>query len=164
MFSWKITVIALLLSTCLPCYAVGEGGTMVNFKGLVVEKNPCSINNDSQITVPFNKVNVNDADGKKIQKKLDIKVQCTGSTSKDRLKMQIIGETSNDNYILDTDRIDDVGIKFYQNGNPIQLRTWFNLPNPVESLSLTASPMILHGNDQTGGDFKATATLLLNVQ
>lgn len=163
MFSWNITTIALLCGVCLSCYSADQGGTAVLFSGRVVDKNPCAINNDNQIIVPFNNVSKDDADGKKIQKKLDITIKCTNEYINDDLKMQIIGSSSVSDYILDTS-MKDMGIMFYSNGVPVKLHTWFNLPSPAESLFLTASPALMNKNDVDGGEFTASATLLVNIQ
>lgn len=163
MFAWKMTAIAFLLGVCLPSYAVDKGPMAINFKGRVVDKNPCSINNDNQIVVPFGVVLKNDADGEKIKKNLNVSVKCTGLDASDKLKMQIVGSSNFSKYILDTDT-KDMGIVFYKNGAMIELNKWFNLPDPAESMILTASPKFLDQKNSTGGEFTATATLLINLQ
>nr|WP_314425078.1 fimbrial protein [uncultured Erwinia sp.] len=162
MFIWRIPAAVLLIGACLHCYAIDKGATMVQFSGQVVDQNPCKINNDEQVLVPFGNILQKNADGKQIQKKLNINVKCTG-VNNDALKMQIVGTTSFSDNVLETD-MDDLGIVFYQNGSPVKLHTWFDLPQPAESLLLTASPIIQNGKSMGGGEFKATATLLVNIQ
>ncbi|MBM7345420.1 fimbrial protein [Pantoea coffeiphila] len=163
MFAWKMTAIAFIFGLCLPCYAADTGGTAVNFRGRVVDKNPCTINNDNQIIVPFGNVLKENADGEKIKKNLNVSVKCTDLNTNDKLKMQITGSSNFSEYILDTS-MKDMGIVFYNNDDLIELNTWFNLPDPAESLILTASPVILDKNSTASGDFNATATLLVSIQ
>lgn len=164
MFIWKMSAVVLLISTCLPCYAVDSGGTLVNFRGRVVDQNPCTINNGEQIVVPFGNVSPKTADGETIKKKLNISVKCTGVNNDNGLKMQIIGASSLFDFVLDTS-MDEMGIVFYKNNTIVDLHTWFTLPVPAESLLLTASPVMKNeGNGLRGGEFKASATLLINLQ
>ncbi|MBK0033473.1 fimbrial protein [Erwinia sp. S43] len=163
MCAWKIAAIAFLFGVCLPGYAVDTGMMTVNFRGRVVDKNPCTINNDEQIIVPFGNISKKDADGVTIKKNLNVSVKCTGLSSGDGLRMKIVGTSDTYDYILDTN-MKGMGIVFYKNGSRVDINTWFNLPNPADSLILAASPNIIGENISTGGDFNASATLLINIQ
>ncbi|ROR08672.1 fimbrial protein [Erwinia sp. JUb26] len=161
MFAWKIPVVVLLMSTCLQAYA--DGPARFNFKGRVVDKNPCTINNGKQILIPFDNITQEKSDGKQIQKKIDLNVVCTEEYVNSALRMQILGTASFADNVLKTD-MDDLGIVFYKNGAPVELQTWFNLPKPASSLLLTASPIANGKSKMPGGNFTASATLLVNIQ
>lgn len=164
MFIRKISAVMLLVSTCLPSYAVESGATLVNFRGRVVDQNPCTINNGEQIFVEFNNVSPKTADGETIKKKININVKCEGANNDNGLKMQIIGSASDYEFVLDTSMA-EMGIAFYVNNTVVDLHTWFTLPKPAESLLLAASPVLKEENVKLpGGEFKATATLLVSLQ
>lgn len=164
MFTWKMSAMVLLIGTCLHCYAANEqGATQVNFKGRVIDNVACTINNDQAILVKFDRITPKMADGKQVIRKLDVKITCMDEYKDSGLKMQIVGTPSTSDYVMKTS-LDDMGIVFYQNQTPVELHKWFNLPKPAENLQLTASPLLKENSNIKGGDFNASATLLVSVQ
>ena len=153
----------LLACFSLNCFAVGDGGTQVEFSGTVVTPPDCSFNNGQMIEVPFGYVGIGKADGRQLEKTVAHHLVCRGKDASKTLKMQISGTQGMNPQTLATS-IDGLGIRFYQNGNVVSLEQWFALPAPVSQLLLTAAPLLTPGATPQTGNFQATATLMVTFQ
>ena len=159
-------LLALLpaLFTCCGHAAVpSSGGTRVEFSGTVVAPPACTLNNNQVIEVQFGNVGISKADGKQIVKTLDYNLKCSGADASKALKMRLYGTAGFDGSVLATST-EDLAIRFYRNGEPVIPGEWFTLPNPANSLVLTASPVSRPGSTPVEGSFQASATLMVTFQ
>ncbi|WP_336795611.1 fimbrial protein [Erwinia aphidicola] len=159
----KIVWVLAIVGISFSCRAVIKGATAVKFSGTVVNPPNCILNNNELIEVQFGTVGIRQADGRQVIKPLNYNLKCSGSDGGKSLKMQFAGTQGFAADVLATS-IDGLGVRFYHNGEAVTLQEWFSLPKPASKLVLTASPIADPRVEPAGGDFQASATLLLAFQ
>lgn len=150
-----------LLSVLLT--SVPVGAMPVNIRGTVILPPPCTINNNQTIRVDFgDEVMTTRIDGVNYKQTIVYSLNCEIQKS-NQLKMSIQGGTANfGTGLLSTNRA-DLGIALYYETQKLNINSWFNYTYPTQPV-LYAVPVKRSGATLTGGEFNASATLLIDYQ
>lgn len=135
----------------------------VNIRGTVIVPPPCTINNNQTISVDFgDEVMTTRIDGVNYRQAINYTLNCDIQKS-NNLKMSLQGSTANFNSgLLRTDK-NGLGIALYRGAQPLNINTWFNYTYPSKP-ELYAVLVKQSGVNLTGGEFTASATLLIDYQ
>ncbi|AHG19163.1 hypothetical protein Z042_05700 [Chania multitudinisentens RB-25] len=135
----------------------------VNIRGTVIIPPPCTINNNQTIQVDFgNEVMTTRIDGVNYKQAITYSLSCDIQKS-NNLKMSIQGTAATFNSaLLRTDK-NGLGIALYHGAQPLNANTWFNYTYPSKP-ELYAVLVKQSGVTLTGGEFAASATLLIDYQ
>ncbi|WP_257017577.1 fimbrial protein [Serratia fonticola] len=135
----------------------------VNIRGTVILPPPCTINNNQTIWVDFgDEVMTTRIDGVNYKQTIAYSLSCDIQKSND-LKMRIQGGTAGfGTGLLGTNK-GDLGIALYYGTQRLNINTWFNYTYPNQPV-LYAVPVKRSGATLTGGEFTASATLLIDYQ
>lgn len=160
--SLLIPLITLLsFSVCHSVRAADENIAIVNVKVTVTVPPSCIINNNNVIEVNFgDSISVTDIDGKKNLQRLNYSLECKGIT-KNSLRLLMEGTAAEfDSTLLATTQ-ENLGIAFYNNGEPFPLNTWksFIYPN---ILTIDAAPLKKENASLKLGNFSATALIRID--
>lgn len=134
----------------------------LEFKGVLVEPPPCSINNDSTLTVDFgDKVGVRKIASGIYRQPVELSLICEESSLTWQLMLSVTGNPTDfdtDNATLAVSPQIDLGIKLLLDGKPLEL----NKPVKVNSEALKGIEALLVQRADTileEGTFSARATL-----
>ncbi|RDL18795.1 fimbrial protein [Serratia fonticola] len=135
----------------------------VNIRGTVILPPPCTINNNQTIWVDFgDEVMTTRIDGVNYKQTISYSLSCDIQKSND-LKMRIQGGPAGfGTGLLGTNK-GDLGIALYYGTQRLNINTWFNYTYPNQPV-LYAVPVKRSGATLTGGEFTASATLLIDYQ
>ncbi|OWF82272.1 hypothetical protein B4907_13860 [Yersinia kristensenii] len=161
----KLKLSTLLVTSMLFSGTVLAAGEM-NFKGKLIEPPNCTINGGKAIEVDFgNEVMTSRVDGKLYSKPIVHGLKCTAPELK-AMKLQIQGDgASFDSKSLKTTN-ENLAIEISANGNKLAPKEWLNFDYTDEASlpQLTAVPVKNKDKPLTGGDFTATATMMVDYQ
>ncbi|AHG21885.2 hypothetical protein Z042_21425 [Chania multitudinisentens RB-25] len=156
------------------CYTVGlwyalltlapaNANMPVNIRGTVIVPPPCTINNNQTIQVDFgDEVMTSRIDGVNYKQAITYSLSCDIQKS-NNLQMRIQGNGASFNLgVLRTNKT-ELGIALYRGTQPLNINTWFNYTYPSQPV-LYAVPVKRSGTNLTGGEFTASATLLIDYQ
>lgn len=150
-----------LLSVLLT--SVPVSAMQVNIRGTVILPPPCTINNNQTIRVDFgDEVMTTRIDGVNYKQAISYTLDCDIQKS-NNLKMSIQGGPASFNAGLLSSNKTDLAIALYQGTQQLTLNTWFNYTYPNQPV-LYAVPVKRSGATLTGGEFTASATLLIDYQ
>lgn len=159
MFSVPLRLLALVL---LSMPVTAWTATTINVKVTVVAAPSCVINDNRTIDVDFGTVVGPRVDGVLYERSVEYTLECTNPQS-NAMKIMIKGNpTTFDSSALQTN-ITDFGISLQANGSKLNVNDWlmFTYPNkPV----LKAVPVKRSGSTPVGGDFQASATMMIAYQ
>lgn len=150
-----------LLSVLLT--SVPASAMQVNIRGTIILPPPCTINNNQTIRMDFgDEVMTTRIDGVNYKQAIVYSLNCDIQKSND-LKMSIQGGTVGfGTGLLSTNKA-DLGIALYYGAQRLNINTWFNYTYPNQPV-LYAVPVKRNGTTLTGGEFTASATLLIDYQ
>ncbi|MGL5388526.1 MAG: fimbrial protein [Enterobacterales bacterium] len=135
----------------------------VNVRGTIILPPPCTINNNQTIRVDFgDEVMTTRIDGVNYKQTIVYSLDCDIQKSND-LKMSIQGGTAGFGTGLLSTSKSDLGIALYYGTQQLNINTWFNYSYPNKPV-LYAVPVKRSGATLTGGEFTASATLLIDYQ
>jgi type 1 fimbria pilin len=135
----------------------------VNIRGTIILPPPCTINNNQTIRVDFgDEVMTTRIDGVNYKQTIVYSLSCEIQKSND-LKMSILGGTAGFGTGLLSTNKNDLGIALYYGTQRLNINTWFNYTYPNQPV-LYAVPVKRSGATLTGGEFTASATLLIDYQ
>jgi type 1 fimbria pilin len=135
----------------------------VNIRGTVILPPPCTINNNQTIRVDFgDEVMTTRIDGVNYKQTIAYSLNCEIQKS-NALKMSIQGNTAGFGTGLLRTNKSDLGIALYYETQRLNINTWFNYTYPNQPV-LYAVPVKRSGATLTGGEFTASATLLIDYQ
>ncbi|EKS6736001.1 fimbrial protein [Enterobacter ludwigii] len=146
----------------LPPGVLAGRTSTITVKVTVVAPPPCVVNGNRVIEVDFGDVIAPRVDGKQYLKNVDYSLECKGAQS-NAMKLAIQGNaTTFDNTALKTN-VAEFGIAIRVNDQPLVINNWikFNYPNKPK---LQAVPVKRAGVELPGGEFNASATLMVNYQ
>ncbi|MEE4412059.1 fimbrial protein [Serratia sp. C2(1)] len=137
--------------------------TPVYITGTIIAPLPCVINGDRTIDVDFgNEMLTTKIDGSNYIMPVDYSLECKNNT-RNAMKMKIQGNaTAFDRSALQTNMA-DLGIALKANGSALTVNNWVNFTYP-DKPALQAVPVKRAGSTLKGGDFAATATLMVDYQ
>lgn len=135
----------------------------VNIRGTIILPPPCTINNNQTIRVDFgDEVMTTRIDGVNYKQAIAYSLNCEIQKS-NNLKMSIQGGTAGFGTGLLSTNKSDLGIALYYGTQQLNINTWFNYTYPNQPV-LYAVPVKRSGATLTGGEFTASATLLIDYQ
>ncbi|MFV8987814.1 fimbrial protein [Serratia fonticola] len=135
----------------------------VNIRGTVILPPPCTINNNQTIWVDFgDEVMTTRIDGVNYKQTISYSLSCDIQKSND-LKMRIQGGPAGFGTGLLGTNNGDLGIALYYGTQRLNINTWFNYTYPTQPV-LYAVPVKRSGATLAGGEFNASATLLIDYQ
>lgn len=154
--------VGILLGVLLAA-APAVANVPVNIRGTIILPPPCIINNNQTIRVDFgDEVMTTRVDGANYKQAISYSLNCEIQKS-NSLKMSIQGSpTSFNSGLLGTNK-NDLGIALYHETQQLNINTWFNYTYPNQPV-LYAVPVKRGGATLTGGEFTASATLLIDYQ
>ncbi|WP_240775909.1 fimbrial protein [Serratia proteamaculans] len=134
----------------------------ITVKG-VIQTMSCVINGGKDIDVDFGStLKTALIDGSQYKTRVVFTLSCSGNSS-NALKMQINGTAAGfDATALATDKT-DLGLALINGGKKQPINAWFNFTYPTLPV-LEMVPVKKAGVTLSGGDFNATATLMVDVQ
>nr|WP_241391826.1 fimbrial protein [Serratia proteamaculans] len=139
----------------------------VNISGVIVSKPSCTISNSKTIEVNFGSgIGVNKVDGGNYRQPIPYTITCGDSTNSLQLTLKLTGNAvdfDTDNATVRTAEQSDLGVKIYQNGNPLALDKDINI-NINSIPTLEALLVKRDGATLSEGEFNATATLRAEYQ
>ncbi|TQI82243.1 type 1 fimbria pilin [Serratia fonticola] len=154
----RIGALLGVLLTSVPVNAM-----QVNIRGTVILPPPCTINNNQTIRVDFgDEVMTTRIDGVNYKQVISYTLDCDIQKTND-LKMSIQGGPAGFNSGLLSTNKPDLGIALYQGTQQVNINSWFNYTYPNQPV-LYAVPVKRSGATLTGGEFAASATLLIDYQ
>lgn len=161
----KLIKSAILFAHFLVSGNVLAAGEM-NFKGKLIEPPNCTINDGKNIEVDFgNEIMTSRVDGKLYTKAIQHGIKCT-KPELAAMKLQIKGiGASFDGTSLKTSN-DNLAIQLTANGEKLGVNQWldFNYTNDASIPALAAVPVKKPSAALAGGDFTATATLMVDYK
>lgn len=151
-----------MLLLFLPCtlWASAEWSVIID---MTVIKPQCTVNNNEQILIDFEKVLIDKIDGQNYKKKnVRFDITCPSINSAD-VKFNITGETTNfaiNEGLLKTNKL-DLGIKILADNRILPVNSWFafSWPNQVPTLAVVLVKR--DGATLPGGVFNAGAVINL---
>lgn len=163
----KLKLLTLLVTSILFSENVLAAEGEMNFKGKLIEPPNCTINADKPIEVNFgNEVMTSRVDGKMYQKKVAHGLKCT-SPELNKMKVQIKGNPAEfDSKSLKTDNT-NLAIAITIDKKAASLNEWVNFtykPGDQELLDIEVTPIKKEGSVLKGGDFAATATMMVDYE
>lgn len=136
--------------------------TTVAVKVTVVAPPSCIINDNKTIDVDFGTVVAASVDGQRYMQTVNYTLECEGQTS-NAMRMLIKGNpTTFDSSALQTN-IPDFGVALKANGEAVGINNWLKFTYPEKPI-LQAIPVKKPGSTPNGGDFYASATLMIAYQ
>lgn len=143
--------------------SIAANAMPVNIRGTIILPPPCTINNNQTIRVDFgDEVMTTRIDGINYKQTIVYSLNCDIQKS-NNLKMSIQGGTAGfGTGYLSTNK-SDLGIALYYGTQRLNINTWFNYTYPNQPV-LYAVPVKRSGATLTGGEFTASATLLIDYQ
>lgn len=159
---WGFPLMVLMLGQA--AWAVDPAGgsaNTINFRGVVVEAIPCTINNGQLIPLDFGQgIVIRNLDGQRYSQTIDYDIQCDDSGV---VRLSVIGTvTQFDGAAVQTD-VPGLGIRLNRGGQPFTLNSPVVI-NPASPPVLTAVPVADPVQAPSPGAFHATATLLADYQ
>lgn len=152
-------VTAFLLCTLAGIPAVVSAATTVSVKVIVVAQPPCVINNNKTIDVDFGTILRDRLDGKNYRRDVNYTLDCKDQTTNE-MRLSVRGNpVTFDNSALQTN-ISGLGISLVANGEKLGINDWLRFTYPNKP-ALTAIPVINKDSPPAGGDFQASATLVV---
>lgn len=159
-------IYAALMSICLlagPAANAGQAQATVTVSVTVMAV-PCHINGDTATpTVEFGDVRADLIDGIRYAQPLEVKITCDSSPSGD-LQYELKGDAAAfDGKVLKTGTA-GLGIKMLKaDGSPLAVNTWTGTARD-QTVNLKAVPVKDTAAKLAGGEFNATATLILQIK
>ncbi len=139
----------------------------LEFKGVLIEPPPCSINNDNTLTVDFgDKIGVRKIASGAYRERVELAVMCGPDNHSWQLQLSVSGSPADfdtDNATVVTASQADLGVKLFLNGKPFSLDKPVNVNGdelPVFEALLVQRPDIVPEE----GTFLARATLRATYQ
>lgn len=152
-------ILLVTLGSALPVQAVEAD---VTFSGNLVVPPPCVVNSNNAISVLFeNDMLIERLDGVNYAKPINYTLDCTGATST-ALKLRFQGEGAGSDASLLPTSMPEVALQLRSDGVELPMNTWIKFTAPARPV-LTAAPRKI-GTRKTGGQFTATATLVVDYQ
>lgn len=135
----------------------------VNVSVTVIDEPACVVNGNQTIVVNFgNDMFTHKVDGNNYLEGINYTLECKNSRL-NTMRMQITGNTGTfKNKALQTSQ-PDLGIELRADGRTLPVNSWLNFTYP-DIPKLQAIPVKNAGATLTGGEFSATATLLVDYQ
>ena len=164
----KLTGLALMLvalNAAVPLYSHAEtASTEIRISGTVQAGSGCVFNNNQSITVEFGRVNIDEIDGYNYLQPVPLNINCAEIPS-NNMKLQITGTISSFQPSLLATSRSSLALIFYDPDDSL-LRvnnTWYNFTYP-DVPKITVAPYKQRGAALAGGDFTATALLVIEFQ
>ncbi len=121
------------------------------------------INGEKTIDINFgDEVITTRVNGINYKEDIEYSLTCNDKTSK-ALRMKIMGVPSFKSSVLVTNK-DNLGVELLADDKPIVINDWLNFTYPTNNPKLQAVPVKVVGSELAGGEFFATATLLVDYQ
>ncbi|WP_315139365.1 fimbrial protein [Achromobacter marplatensis] len=135
----------------------------IDISGTIRAKVPCIINDNQPISIPFGDVQITRIDGQYKMTVIPYTLDCKRAGSY-ALKMKISGDSADFNTnLLSIPTQSSLGIALKRGTTNIALNDWFSL-NPASPPTLQAV-LVAHGTGEiTGGEFSASATMVVDYQ
>lgn len=157
-------MVALLnAAVALHSYAATDS-TEIRISGTIQAAANCIINNNQPIMVEFGRLNIDEIDGFNYQQPVPFTMNCSGLPS-NSMKLQITGTISNFNSSLLATTKDNLALIFFD-PDEHYLRvnnSWYSFTYPYVP-AITVAPYKRSGAALTGGDFTATALLVIELE
>jgi type 1 fimbria pilin len=151
----------VLLSSLIVISNGGLAATLINMSGMIAPSS-CVIDEGKAIDVNFgDEVLTTRIDGINYKKEIEYKLKCENNTS-DAIRMKIVGSPSFKPSALETNK-EGLGVELQVNDKPIMINDWLYFTYP-DSPRLQAVPIKKVGSMLSGGEFVATAALLVDYQ
>lgn len=161
----KLTIVTLLFTSSLFSENVLAAGE-INFKGKLIEPPNCTINDGQSIEVDFgNEIMTSRVDGSLYTKSISHGIKCS-KPELAAMKLQIKGiGASFDGTSLQTSN-ENLAIQLSANGKKLGVNEWldFDYTDDASIPKLDAVPMKKPSATLAGGDFTATATLMVDYK
>lgn len=161
----KFLFISILINALVFSTANAENGVSnLKFHGNLTVVN-CSVNDDTDTPmIEFGDVRTDLIDGTKYSQPLPVKITCAGDLSSLAIQYQIKGTAASfDTKVLNTN-IAGLGIKVLNStGTPLSINTWVDT-TPSATFSLSVVPVKDGTTQLSGGEFNATATLVIQMK
>ncbi|MGM8398345.1 fimbrial protein [Enterobacter hormaechei] len=160
------TIGAVLITASIfsaPTVRAGQSQTTVTVSVTVLAV-PCHINGDANTpTVEFGDVRADLIDGSRYAQPLEVKITCDSTPSGD-LQYELKGDAAAfDSKVLKTET-SGLGIKILKaDGSMLAVNTWTGTARD-QTVNLKAVPVRDTTAKLTGGEFNATATLILQMK
>ncbi|BEO62835.1 exotoxin [Serratia marcescens] len=140
-----------------------RAATQVNISGTVIASLTCVVNGEKPIEADFgNEVATTRIDGERYKTDLSYTLSCKNNVT-NALRMKVVGAgASFNNDVLSTNK-DELGIALQADGKSWDINSWLNFTYPNQPL-LQAIPIKKQGGVLTGGEFIATATLMIDYR
>ncbi|MGV2814538.1 fimbrial protein [Enterobacter cancerogenus] len=156
---------ALIPIFLLACPAANAGQTQATVTvSVTVMATPCHINGDAATpTVEFGDVRADLIDGTRYAQPLEVKITCDSAPS-GNLQYELKGDAAAfDGKVLKTGTA-GLGIKMLKaDGSPLAVNTWTSTAQD-QTVNLKAVPVKDTAATLAGGEFNATATLILQMK
>jgi type 1 fimbria pilin len=165
-----ITIVIIFFNTCVSAQdSINTGMRMsplsepnVNISGTIVASMPCKVNNDAVTDIEFNNVIVSSINGVNFTQNIPIEISCSpGFSSELDLTFQGMSSPLGSSVIVTS--IDGLGINISKNGNPVEINKKFSIDWRAP-FQLQATPVKENNSKIDGGEFSATANLLISLQ
>lgn len=160
-----VALIMAVLNAAVPLYSYAEtASTEIRISGTVQAGSGCVINNNQPITVEFGRINVDEVNGFNYLQPVPFTMNC-GDIPSNSMRIQITGTISGFHPSLLATTIANLGIAFYD-PNDYNLKvnnSWYSFTYP-DVPKITAAPYKRSGTKLTGGEFTATALLVIELQ
>lgn len=154
-----LTLLSLLFSPCV-LWASAEWSVTID---MTIINPQCTINNNKEILIDFEKVLINKIDGQEYKKKpIELNIACPGKNTAN-LRVQIVGETATFNIgdkLLKTDN-PDLGVRILADNTTLPVSNWISFIWPQQVPNLAAVLVKRDSATLTGGQFNAGAVLNL---
>lgn len=157
--NWLI-ILSIILGVLFTSIAVFANVT-ITVKGNIIAPPSCVINSGGTATTDFGSFNATEVDGFSHRKEVAYTVSCQSPPS-NLMKLRIDGTQADFGFALKTDK-PDLALTLFKDSQQIQLGQWVNFTWPTLP-KLYAVPAKRPGSTLTGGDFSASATLVVDYQ
>jgi len=144
----------------LTCFSATANVT-VTVKGNIIAPPSCVINSGGVSVTDFGRFNADEVDGFRHREEIPYTVTCQSPPS-NLMKLRIDGTQSDFSLALKTDK-SNLAILLFRDNTQLLLGQWTNFTWPVLP-KLYAVPFKKAGTTLTGGDFSASATLVVDYQ